>query len=176
MNQPFARLLALTALAIVTSPLTNAAVGYGVLQAQGTGSPMYPQEPATVALVDQLPPLPKEYAAVILRRADGTQHDMILLPRATATAEVLDAATRVLLRVRQREGQRQRPTTRDGRPVRTLTIGVRPSTPSAAWAERELPRARKLLAQLRGAPIRSIPGVVGTAQAVYFFPPNMQTK
>lgn len=142
----------------------NAPTGPG-LQAQEMPSR---QEPAVVALVEQLPTLRQQYPAVILRRAGVTPQDVILLPRATASAELLDAATRVLLHMRASAGQRQ--TTHQGKPFGIITIGVRHSTAPAEWATQELPRAEQLLEQLRRARAQHVPRV-GTFPAVEFTPP-----
>ena len=160
--------LLLLLLALIVAPaaeyqLCRATALYGQTPTQ---SPVHPVR-VTVALVDRLPPLRQEYPAVILRRSGGG--DLILLPRATASGELLDAAVRTLLLARAAQGDL--PTAHRGRPFGTMTLGVRPARAPQAWAERYTPLAQRLVDQLRTAPTRRIEGV-GSVPALDFFPPN----
>lgn len=125
--------------------------------------------PITVVLVDELPALRERYDAVVLRRSTAEPRDVILLPRATANGELLDAATRALLRARATQGEH--PSEYRGRPFQTLTIGVSFSEPPVAWRERYLLLAEQVVEQLRSAPPRQVPGV-GTGPALAFYPPS----
>jgi hypothetical protein len=156
-------LLALAAAAPAEYPFGGAAALHGQAPKR---SPVHPVR-ATVALVDRLPPLRQEYPAVILRQAGGG--DVILLPRATATGELLDAAVRTLLLARAAQGNR--PSTHRGRAFGTLTVGVRPARAPEAWAERYTPLAQRLVDQLRTAPSRRMEGI-GNVPALDFFPPD----
>ena len=106
-------------------------------------SPVHPVR-VTVALVDRLPPLRQEYPAVILRHAGGG--DLILLPRATASGELLDAAVRSLLLARAAQGNF--PSTHRGQRFGTMTLGVglrrhgRNGTPRSrsGWSTSSAPR------------------------------------
>lgn len=161
------RPLLLLLLALVAAPAESLLCRTAALHAQAPArSPVDPAR-ATVALVDRLPPLRQEYPAMILRRAGGG--DVILLPRATATGELLDAAVRTLLLARAAQGSR--PSTHRGRPFETLTLGVRPAKAPQSWAERYTPLAQRLVDQLRAAPPRPIEGI-GSVPALDFFPPN----
>jgi hypothetical protein len=130
--------------------------------------------PVTVALVDRLPQLNQEYAAVILRISAPHSQDVILLRRATASGEILDAATRTLLHSRVRHGAR--PTSYNGKQFRVLTLGVRMSSAPTSWAQREIPLAQRVVDRLRsvGTPLQTIPGV-GKVPAVDFVPPSVPT-
>lgn len=141
--------------------------------AQNSASAVSRSIPVTVALVDKLPQLNQEYAAVIMRVVDPHPHDVILLSRATASGELLDAATRTLLHARSLQGER--PRVYKGRGFRTLTIGVRANHPSAEWARKEIPLAQRVVDRLRGAPGRTINGV-GTVPAIDFYPPRANTS
>lgn len=160
------RLLCLL-LALAAAPAGHPLCGAAVLRGQAPAQPPVHPVRVTVALVDRLPPLRQEYPAVILRRAGGG--DLILLPRATASGELLDAAVRTLLQARAAQGDR--PSTHRGQPFRTLTLGVRPASAPQGWAERYTPLAQKLVDQLRAAPARPIEGI-GSVPALDFFPPN----
>lgn len=138
------------------------------LQAQST--PQHQIAMISVALVDHLPPGYRQYQAVILRRPHSP-HDVILLPRATATPALLDAATRTLLRVRAAQGNE--PTKYKGRTFKTVTIGVRtPGAAPAAWTSKYASRLQALIKTLGRAPRSNIPGV-GLAQSVNFYPPKV---
>jgi hypothetical protein len=124
------------------------------LHAQQQATPAAAQRaPATVALVDDLPRPFEGYEAVVLLRPHGT--DLILLRREVANGELLDAAVRTLLHARQ--------TTRLPRTsyheAGEVALGIHPSPSTAAWAERHLPHARRVIEQLQSAPARSVTAV-----------------
>src|SRR5262245_6370204 len=76
----------------------------GSAQAQNSNAWKTLTEPATVALVETLPQLGdagRAYQALIIRRRDTG--DVILLPQSTASGELLDLATRTLLKVRTQQ-------------------------------------------------------------------------
>jgi hypothetical protein len=106
---------------------------------------------------------------VIVRQLGSGGGDYILLPKATATGELLDAATRVLLHARVLQGER--PATYRGRPATTVTIGVRPHKASQAWARTKIPLAQRVVDSLMIAPVRKINGV-GMTRSVEFYPPR----
>lgn len=138
------------------------------LRAQTTVGTSRP-DPVMVALVDKLPQLNQEYAAVILRVASPRPHDVILLPRATATGELLDAAMRTLLHSRALHGERA--ITYKGKAFHTLAIGVRMNHAPTAWAQKELPLAQRVIDRLQTAPKRVVPDV-GTVPVLEFYPPK----
>lgn len=79
--------------------------------------------PVTVALVDELPPLERQYEALVVRSVTGT--DLVLLAAPNVEAVVLDEAVRVLMFSRASTGV---PANRFGpRAVRNdLVIGIAP--------------------------------------------------
>lgn len=152
--------LAATLLATVESPLA----------AQSGQRQVVPRR-ATVALVDSLPTMRERYAAVILRTPGPNGRDVILLPRASASGELLDAATRTLLDLRARQGERA--THYRGRQYKVLMVGVKGAKADDLWTVRNLPFANVVVEQLlsdRTRP-RNIPHV-GHVPALVFLPPH----
>lgn len=125
----------------------------------------------TVALVDTLPQLREAFPAVILRTPGAGGRDVILLPRATASGELLDAATRVLLDARLRQGDR--PTAFHGSPFQRLTIGVRGKSSRSPSAAFDVASAQHVVDVLQQAAPRQVPGV-GKVPAVDFVPPPIR--
>jgi hypothetical protein len=147
--------------------MTRRIVGFGTLvllavlsaladplhaQQQATPAAAHPA-PATVALVDDLPLPFQRYEAVVLLRPQGT--DVILLSREVANGELLDAAVRTLLHARQTT--RLPRSAADG--AGEVALGVHPSPSNAAWAERHLPHARRVIERLQRETPRDIPAV-----------------
>lgn len=132
-------------------------------------------EPVTVALVDQLPSLggraPDAYDAVIIRRVDAG--DVILLPKNKADGELLDAATRTLLRFRAQQAMRSdRRGQYRSQAVADIKIGVRNTKATKQWADQHIAKAQKVIDRLNAASTtRQIPGI-GTMKAVRFNPPR----
>lgn len=157
---------------VLLAPALNSAA-HATIAAQSTGTAPVASRPGavTAVLVDSLPVLRggREYGAVILRRAGATPGDVVLLPRATASGELLDAAVRTLLHARAQQGDR--PVAYRGQTFRTLTIGVRPNTASGMWAARQVPLAQRIVDRLASTSPRAIAGV-GTVPAVDFYPPQ----
>lgn len=139
--------------------------------AQTTQSAPIPRRPVTVALVDKLPSSFEEYPAVVLRRSTG--QDIILLTRAAASPEVLDAATRTLLHSRILHGME--PTRSDGRSFETMTLGVRVSKVDDQWMRDYAGRLQNILDQLQKASFRDLPDV-GRARALDFSPPSPRRR
>ena len=112
-----------------------------------------------------------EYEAIIVRRADVG--DLIVIQEPNATAAVLDAATRTLLRVRAAQIQRREPDGQyKGRAAAEVTIGVRRSVAPADWQRRNGPKAEEVVKKLKAAPYRSIDGF-GQVRALSFYPPRV---
>jgi hypothetical protein len=129
------------------------------------------RQPVTVALVDSLPTLREQFAAAVVRSPGKGGHDVILLPSATATGDLLDQATRVLLDARVRQGDH--PATIHGKSFNRLLIGVRGKPSSASWAQSDISKAQIVVDKLRNAHIREIPGI-GKAPALDFLPPPIR--
>ena len=128
------------------------------------------QGPITVALVDSLPRLGKDYMAVILRRVGVIPPDVILLPRATASVELLDAATRTLLQSRATLAAERG--AYGGRRFRTLTIGISRVAPAPGWwMDTYRVRLNAILAKVRTEAPRPVAGI-GIVQVAQFYPPN----
>lgn len=121
-----------------------------------------------IALVDELPELRREYAAMVLRRSELSPRDVILLPAGKMDARALDSAIRSLLDARLRQGSE--PTTFGGQPFQTITLGIDACDPPDAWAKREFPRIASLVAELGDAPIRDIAGVGAVRSIEYRLP------
>lgn len=138
------------------------------LQAQNSHAAARPT-PVAVALVDRLPDLDHEYAAVIMRVAEPQPHDIILIPRATASGELLDAATRTLLHSRALNGDRVR--TFKGKSFHTMTIGVRMNHAPQAWAHQKVPLAQKVVDRLQRTQAKNVEGI-GTVPLIEFYPPR----
>jgi len=119
--------------------------------------------PVTVALVDVLPAGSGPFA--ILRRVDATDGDVILLP-ADADAATLSNAVRTLVLVRRNDGDTSN---------RSATIRMRPTTGSSDRRPVELPWAGRVLADVRTASPRSVPGV-GTARTVRIWLPPQRGR
>jgi hypothetical protein len=132
-----------------------------------------PPAPVTVVLVDQLPSLQRQYAAIILRRPDQEPRDVILLPARTASASLLDAAVRTLLHARLTQGEQL--TELNGKRPHTVTIGVRESQAPAHWVELHRGRVERLFERLRQAAPMEVAGV-GTGRSVTFRPPVPQPR
>lgn len=130
--------------------------------------------PVTVAIIGSLPEHRQrfaEYEAIIVRRADVG--DLIVIQEPNATAAVLDAATRTLLRVRAAQIQRREPDGQyKGRAAAEVTIGVRRSVAPADWQRRNGPKAEEVVKKLKAAPYRSIDGF-GQVRALSFYPPRV---
>src|SRR5688572_29389605 len=88
-----------------------------------------------VVLVEELPRLRQNYDAVVVRRAGGG--DVVLLTRAKASGEVLDAAVRTLLFDRLSNGAGKL-AAKKGRSGATVTIGVFATKPSSEEWRQEL--------------------------------------
>jgi hypothetical protein len=124
--------------------------------------------PVTVALVDALPAAQSQFSAAIVRTPGPTGRDVILLPKAGLSATTFDAATRVLLDSRVRHGDH--PARYNGKPVHTMTIGVRGKAAPAAWQQQYGAMAQRIVDSLPNAPTRFIDGV-GTVHALTIRPP-----
>lgn len=118
--------------------------------------------PATVAIVDRLPVPGVSF--VVQRRPDLTPSDLILLRASATPAEVSDAV-RALLTARQVSGDL---------PTTTATIRLRPRQESQ-FKRRDLPWTPRVLADLRRATTRTIPGV-GTVRAVDIWLPSQARR
>lgn len=127
----------------------------------------------TVALVDTLPRLREAFVAVIVRSPGASGHDVILLPRGTASGQLLDEATRVLLDARVRQGDR--PSALHGKAFQRLMIGVRGKASSSSMAAFHVASAQHIVDYLQQASPREIPGV-GKAPAVDFIPPVITSR
>lgn len=125
------------------------------------------ERPATVALVDHLPKLEKEYIAVVRRYSGGP--DVIILDRETADPDVLDAATRTLIHARRVFGDR--PTQVRGRRFQTVTLGVRLTPRPRKWSARNSTAIKSAFDRLQSASSRHVPGL-GRVQVVAFVPPS----
>jgi hypothetical protein len=125
-------------------------------------------------LVDKLPELGRPSDAVIRRKVNGNRsRDLILLPKGTATAELLDAATRALLTARRTQGAA--PNSFRGKKIKTVDLGVRNSRASAAWGSAHQKGAEGVLSALLRAPEKEVPGL-GRVQAIEFWPPRLSKK
>jgi hypothetical protein len=118
--------------------------------------------PVTVALVDSLPVPGVSF--VVQRRADLTPADLILVRVGTNPAEVSDAI-RTLITARQASGDL---------PATTATIRMRPQQRTQS-GRREFPWSPRVLADLRRAPPRTIPGV-GNVRAVDIWLPSQARR
>jgi hypothetical protein len=130
--------------------------GRGTLAAQ---QPERTRVPVTVALVDELPDPATPF--VILRRADMMPRDVILL-RTGAGPQQLSAAVQALLMAR-RQGGDQAPG--------SAMLRVRPRQNSRTHTARPLPWAPRVIADLRRAARRDVPGV-GSARVVEIWLPR----
>ncbi|HEX6371145.1 MAG TPA: hypothetical protein VF006_19660 [Longimicrobium sp.] len=110
--------------------------------------------PVTVTLVEQLPYPDAPF--IILRQADG--NDYILLTE-DADAALLTDAVNALLLARQRGGDRA-----------VADAVLRARVPERVRGARPLPWVARVLADLRRAPRRTVPGV-GEAPAVQIWLP-----
>jgi hypothetical protein len=157
------------ALTLIVGTVATPIAGVAGLAAQRSSAVSH-RTPVTVALVSALPLDGSKYAAVVVRTPGGTGRDVILLPRATATGLLLDEATRALLHMRGSSGDR--PSVYHGRSFRSLKIGVRPPSPSAARDKRSVGLAQRVVDRLVGptAPIQDLPGI-GRVPALEFIPP-----
>ena len=128
---------------------------------------------ATLALVDKLPSLEKPADALVIRSlAHG---DIVVLPIAAASPELLDAATRTLTHSRLVHGI-EPPTKVRGKPVaREVKLGVRMSAPPPGRMDKYGGAMSKLLAKARTSPEVTVPGV-GSGRMVKFYPPLAQAK
>jgi hypothetical protein len=107
--------------------------------------------PVTIALMDQLPPEAGNAPAVLLRRTGTTPRDVILLRRADASGAQLAGAILHLMVVRERAGDTARV---DG--IFRLPAAMRGPR---VWERTEQVRADRIVAQLRHAEPRDVPGV-----------------
>lgn len=114
---------------------------------------------ATAVLVDSLPE--RGAAAVIVRRAFENPHDLLLLPAASASPELMTATVNALYRIRDREGDVPSRNSRIGIQVPTQSLPVEPNTSPSRGDIIELRRAA--LRHLSGlGMVRSISiGMVG---------------
>jgi hypothetical protein len=119
--------------------------------------------PVTVALVDALPAGSGPFA--ILRRVDAAVGDVILLP-SDADAAALSDAVHTLVLVRREGGDTS---------ARNATIRMRPTTGSSDRRPVELPWAGRVLADVRTASPRTVPGV-GTARTVRIWLPPQRGR
>lgn len=128
------------------------------LQGTQQGSPR--RVPLTVALVESIPN--RGGAFVILRRSDATPADVILLT-AAADAAALSNAIHTLALARSHGGDR---------PRKTVMLRQRPELSNPGRSRPELPWARRVLADLRGAVPRDLAGI-GRVRAVdVWLPPQ----
>lgn len=131
-----------------------------VLPAQRTGVGAPTRVPLTVVLVSELPRPGTAYE--IQRRPAGSDRDVVLLLN-TATPEQLSDAVRGVLTARQVGGDRA---------TGAGTFRVRPHNGAARAA---LPWANRVLADLRAAHVRDVPGV-GRVRAVRIWLPAQRGR
>lgn len=124
----------------------------------GTGVPT--RVPLTVALVSELPRPGAAYE--IQRRTTGSDRDVVLLLN-SATPEQLSDAVRGMLTARQAGGDTA---------TEAGTFRVRPHDGAARAA---LPWANRVLADLRAAHVRDVPGV-GRVRAVRIWLPSQRGR
>ena len=117
--------------------------------------------PVTVALVDVLP-APDSVPALILRRAQGSPHDVILLRRGVASGAHLSAAVLHLMIVRERSGDTPAVNTTYRLP--TARRGPR------AWEHTEQVRTKAVVARLRHVEPREVAGVGIVPAAEIYLP------
>jgi hypothetical protein len=129
-----------------------------VLTAQRTGTGAPTRVPLTVALVSELPRPGAAYE--IQRRTTGNDRDVVLLLN-TATPEQLSDAVRGVLTARQAGGDTA---------TEAGTFRVRPHNGPARTV---LPWASRVLADLRDAHVRDVPGV-GRVRAVRIWLPSQR--
>lgn len=117
--------------------------------------------PVTVALVDVLP-APDSVPAMILRRVQGSPHDVILLRRGVASGAHLSAAVMHLMIVRERSGDTSSMNTTYRLP--TARRGPR------AWEHTEQVRTQAVVARLRRVEPREVAGVGIVPAAEIYLP------
>jgi len=117
--------------------------------------------PVTVALVDRLPD--ESAPAIILRRANASPRDVILLKRSAATPAQLSAAIFTLQVVRAQGGDTARS---------DVTVRVRATDGPRAWKERTEPKLASSLGRLRDAAPQTIVGVGVAPSYELFLRPN----
>lgn len=133
-------------------------------QAPGSAAPArMPRIPVTIVLVDEMPAAAGDAAFVILRRADLSPHDVIVLHRAADRSQ-LSEAVRTLIAARQAHGD-------------SATTGgmVRMSSRTAQGRRPDLPWIGRVLADLRRAERKPVPGV-GAVQAVEIWLPAQRPR
>lgn len=104
--------------------------------------------PVTVALVGEIDH--PTAAAMIVRRADGTPRDVILLPSRSATPERLSSALVTLLVARKLMGDL---------PERDVTLPVLKESGAGAWRGRTMKDIASVLLRLRGMEPAILSGV-----------------
>jgi hypothetical protein len=140
-----------------TSLLAAALItGRSTLAAQ---QPERTRVPVTIALVDELPDPTALF--VILRRADATPADVILL-RTGAGPQQLSAAVQALRMARRQGGDQA---------FRDAMLRARPHQDDRARNARPLPWAPQVIADLHRAARREVPGV-GSVQSVQIWLPR----
>ncbi len=135
-----------------------AAFSPAVLAAQRTGGGAPTRVPLTVVLVSELPRPGAAYE--VQRRTTGGDRDVVLLLE-TATPEQLSDAVRGVLTARQADGDTA---------MEARTFRVRPHNGVASAV---LPWANRVLADLRAAHVRDVPGV-GRVRAVRIWLPSQR--
>jgi hypothetical protein len=118
--------------------------------------------PVTIALVDELP-APDSVPTVILRRANTSPHDVILLRRNDANGGQLAAAVLHLLVLRDRSGDTARVNA-------TYRLPAARQAPRA-WQRTEEVRTGRVVARLRRAEPSEVPGV-GRVRATEIYLPS----
>lgn len=111
--------------------------------------------PATVGLVEQLPHGAGSFE--IIRRADASRHDVILLSRSAAGEEELSVAIRTLLAARRHGGDL---------PLRDATLRARPRNDP----EDPFPWAARVLRDVRSVTPRPLPGFGNVAFVEIWLP------
>lgn len=114
--------------------------------------------PLTITLVRELPHPGTSYE--IQRRTSGDERDVVLLLH-SATPEQLSEAIRGVMTARLAGGDSA---------AQAATLRVRPHSSSSPGTHAPLPWALRVLADLRAAPMRNVPGV-GRVQAVRIWLP-----
>ncbi len=129
--------------------------------AQGPNTQTTARVPVTIVLVNQLPHNAAE-PFLVQRRANANEHDVILLRASSATPKNLEEALQTILTARQAGGDL---------PVVSGTYRLRPGAHAGAPTKRRaIPWAGRVLADLRRAEPRDVPGV-GLARAVQVWLP-----
>ena len=156
-NQVISDFRLLWILLIATGILSPA----GAVSAQQGQPPARPTRvPLTVALVDSARTGDAPYR--ILRRADATPHDVILL-RSGSDAAVLSEAVNNLLLIRAQTGDTARV---------NGVMRVQRTRGASAHAPRVLPWAGRVLNDLQQAQAREVPGVGSVPTVEIWLPPQ----